>query len=207
MQEIAGWLGQVRVPAVSVGVIGERSVNFTVGGALEMTVEAAGNTLSVSGERTLPDEAQAALGSVRLEEVAESVARAAAVPMTASMRQSGATQGVAFTAPLFADGLTRNELASAVWSVWNAHALLVRQIESYRQIEAISAEMRTLREQEAEGAAEAEAPAAADVGPEALAGADVAGAPDAVTLFCPRCGNRVRPGARFCNKCGGALEG
>ncbi|MDI6858701.1 MAG: zinc-ribbon domain-containing protein [Dehalococcoidia bacterium] len=201
IQEIAGWLGQVRVPAVSVGVIGERSVNFTVGGALEMTVEAAGDTLSVSGERALPDEAQAALASVRLEDVVASIARAAAVPMTASTQQSGAKQRVAFTAPLFADGLTRNELASAVWCVWNAHDLLVRQIESYRQIEAISAEMQALREQEAE------APAAADVGPEALAGADVAGAPDAVTLFCPRCGNRVRPGARFCNKCGGALEG
>jgi len=204
MREIARWLGQMRVPPVSVGVMGESSLNLTVDGALEMTVAAAGNTLSVSGERALPDGSKAALASVRLEEVATSVARAAAVPMTASTLQSGATQRVVFTAPLFADGLTPNELASAVWCVWNAHDLLLRQIESYRQIEAISAEMQTLREQEAEPA-ESETPAPRDTAPEASAGGEAVDAPDAAVLFCPQCGNQVRPGARFCNKCGGAL--
>ncbi len=83
MQEIAGWLGQVRVPAVSVGAIGERRIDLTVGGTLELTVETAENGVTVASEHELPGEIQGVLDKTRLEEVAGSVARSSALPMSA----------------------------------------------------------------------------------------------------------------------------
>jgi hypothetical protein len=223
MQEIAGWLGQVRVPAVSVGAIGERRIDLTVGGTLEMTVEAAGNALTVSSDCELPGEIQGVLDMPRLEEVAGSAARSSALPMSAAARQTGAGQQVAFAVPLFPDGLTRNELASAVWGVWNAHDLLVRQIMGYKQIEAISAEMKALQEEEAEpveAAAEAvQAEEAVPVvaeetlltvappDPDAEA-AVVAEQSDASSdVFCRNCGQQMRSDARFCRSCGANLKG
>jgi hypothetical protein len=223
MQEIAGWLGQVRVPAVSVGAIGERRIDLTVGGTLEMTVEAAGDSLTVSSDCELPGEIQGVLDMPRLEEVAGSAARSSALPMSAAAREAGAGQRVAFAVPLFLDGLTRNELASAVWGVWNVHDLLVRQIMGYKQIEAISAEMKALQEKEAEpveAAAEAvQAEEAVPVvaeetlltvappDPDAEA-AVVAEQSDATSdVFCRNCGQKMRPAARFCKACGANLEG
>ncbi len=221
MQEIAGWLGQVRVPAVSVGAIGERRIDLTVGGTLEMTVEAAGNALTVSSDCELPGEIQGVLEKTRLEEAASSAARSSALPMSAVARQAGAGQQVAFAVPLFLDGLTRNELASAVWGVWNAHDLLVRQIMGYKQIEAISAEMKALQEEEAEpveaaaGPPDAPAPVVAEgtllavtpPDPDAEA-AVVAEQPEAGSgVFCRNCGQQMRSDARFCRSCGANLKG
>ena len=221
MQEIAGWLGQVRVPAVSVGAIGERRIDLTVGGTLEMTVEAAGNALTVSSDCELPGEIQGVLDMPRLEDVAGSAARSSALPMSAAARQTGAGQQVAFAVPLFLDGLTRNELASAVWGVWNVHDLLVRQIMGYKQIEAISAEMKALQEEEAEpieaaaGPPETTAPVEHVVAPPAAEPSQpqaetavVAEQSDASSdVFCRNCGQQMRSDARFCRSCGANLKG
>jgi hypothetical protein len=221
MQEIAGWLGQVRVPAVSVGTIGDTRIDLTVGGTLEMTVEAVGNALTVSSDCELPGEIQGALDMTRLEEVAGSAARSAALPMSAAARETGAGQQVGFVVPLFLDGFTRNELASAVWGVWNAHDRLVRQIMGYKQIEAITAEMKALQEEEAEpveataGPPEPPAPVERVAAPPAVEPSQLQTETAAVNepsdgssdVICSNCGQLMPSDARFCRSCGANLKG
>ncbi len=220
MQEIAGWLGQVRVPAVSVGAIGETRIDLTVGGTLEMTVEAVGNALTVSSDCELPGEIQGALDMTRLEEVAGSAARSSALPMNAAAREAGAGQQVAFAVPLFLDGLTRNELASAVWGVWNVHDRLVRQIMGYKQIEAISAEMKALQEEEAEPVEAAgppettstrrtrcRAPAVEPSQPQAETAVVAEPSDGSSDVICSNCGQLMPSDARFCRSCGANLKG
>jgi hypothetical protein len=221
MQDIREWLREITAFTVAVGASDEKRTELTVSESYPVTLEAADRTLSVTSERELPPEVQGVVDMSQLKEAAFGQARAAAMPTLSETKEVGGKQWASFRIPLHLDGLTRNELATAIWEVWKAQEMLVSQIEGFKELETLSAELEGL-EAEAEpplpeappaevapptapaAAAEPQpAPPPAPAPPEAVP-AEAAPPPPTSPAgrFCPKCGKQAKPEQRFCIGCG-----
>jgi hypothetical protein len=208
LQDIVGWVREIDAFAVTVGASDERRAQLTVFGTYPVTLDAEGSTLNVTCALGLAAEIQNVLAMPQLEQAALGVARLAAMPTLAETKETDGKQWVSFRVPLHLDGLTRNELAIAVWGVSKAQELLALQLNGFKELEAISSELEASEvKEEAPPPREAPPPA---VEPEpAPPPPPTPAAPPAAPAgrFCPNCGKQAKPQQRFCIGCGAPLEG
>jgi len=198
-QDIGQWLREITAFAVSVGASDEKRTSLTAFGTYSVTLEAEDGRLNVTCGRELPAEVQNVLDMSRLAQAASNGARSAAMPTLAETSQAVGKQWVTFRAPLHLEGLTRNELAAAIWEVCKAQEFLAVQLNAYKELEAMSARMTALE-------VEAEAPPAEPAPPPPTPTPPPAAAAPAA-VFCPNCGRQAKPQQRFCTGCGAPLEG
>jgi hypothetical protein len=203
LEDITTWLTDIDAFALVVGVSDEKRAEITVSEAYPMTLEAADATLAVTCDRELPPEVQGVVDMAQLKQAAFGQARSAAMPTLSETKEVGGKQWASFRIPLHLDGLTRNELASAIWEVWKAQEMLVSQIEGFKEFEALSAELESL---EAEAETPPEAPPAEAAPPTAPAAA-AEPQPAPTGRFCSKCGKQAKPDQRFCIGCGASMEG
>lgn len=204
MQDLADWLREITAFPLAVRASDERRAELTALETYAVTLETEDGRLNVICDRELPSELQNAVAMSQLEQTVLGAARLAAMPTIAEARQVGGKQSVSFRASLHLDGLTRNELAAAIWGVCKAHEFLAMQLNAFKEIETMSAEMETLAAEEEAPSAEAAAPAA-EPSPAPPPPSPTPPAP--AGRFCPSCGRQVKPEHRFCIACGSPLEG
>lgn len=229
MKDLADWLREITAFPLAVRASDERRAELTALETYAVTLETEDGKLNVICDRELPPELQNAVDMSQIEQTVLGAARLAAMPTIAEARQTGGKQSVSFRVPLHLDGLTRNELAAAIWGVCKAHEFLALQLNAFKEIETMSAEMETLAAEEEAPPAEAAGPAPAAEAPPAEAAAPAleptpapppppapapAPPPPAPAApaapagrFCPSCGKEARPEHRFCVGCGTPLEG
>jgi hypothetical protein len=209
MQDISEWLKGISAFPIAVGASDEKHIQLTVFESCSATLAAADTTLTLTSDRELPPEVQGVVDMAQLEAAAKGQARSAAMPTLSEAREVRGKQWASFRIPLCLDGLTRNELANAIWEVSKAQELLAFQINGLKELEALSTELASL-EAEAETATEAEASAKETAAPTPEpAPAPPPGGPPPPTparRFCSSCGREAKPGQRFCIGCGTSLE-
>jgi len=204
MQDLADWLREITAFPLVVRASDERRADLTVFETYAVTLETEDGKLNVICDRELPSELQNAVDMSQIEQTVLGVARVAAMPTIAEARQAGGKQSVSFRVPLHMDGLTRNEVAAAIWGVCKAQELLALQLSAFKEIETMSAEMEALAAEEEAPPAEAAAPAA-EPSPPPTPPSPTPPAP--AGRFCPSCGGQAKPEHRFCIACGSPLEG
>jgi len=198
MQTITQWLASLDAFRLAVGATSENRTELTVFDIYPVTVEARDGRLDVVCDRELPAEVLNAVDMSQLEKGVFSQARSAAMPALGEARQVGGNQWVTFRVPLYLEGLTRNELAMAIWAVWKAQELLALDIFAFKQLEALTSEVGTPPAEEAPSPAAEPTPAPV---PQPAAPAAAA------SRFCPSCGRQAKAQQRFCTGCGASLEG
>jgi hypothetical protein len=195
MKEIGEWLKEITAFPIAVGASDEKRIELTAFGAYPVAIEEVDGTVNVTCERELPEQVQGAIDMAELEQAAIGQARSAAIPALPNSKEIGGKQWVGFRLPLHLDGLTRNELATAIWGAWKAQELLALEILAYKELGSLSSKLDAPPE-ETQAASEGLAVPPEPTPPPAPAG-----------LFCPKCGKQAKPDQRFCIGCGTSLEG
>jgi cell division septation protein DedD len=225
LQEIVAWAREITSFAVTVGANDERRAELTVFDTHPATLDAEGSTLNVTCALGLAAELQNVLGIPQLEQAALAAAKSAATPTLAETKQIDGNQWVSFRVPLHLDGLTRNELAAAIWGVWKAQELLALQLNGFKELEAISSELESIEAEEEESPPQEAPPPATEPSPapppetpasppeaapapapQPAAVSETPPTPTPAPRFCPSCGKEAKPGQRFCIGCGTSLE-
>ncbi len=228
MENIGEWLREITAFALAVGASDEKHTEITVLEIYPMTLEVADGTLAVTCDRELPPEVQGVVDMAQLKQAVFGQARSAAMPALHEAREVSGRQWVRFQIPLYLDGLTRNELATAIWEVWKAQELLALQINGFKELSSLASEMEALEVgEEAPSEAvpapsetapppEPEAPREPEAAqpPEAAPAPEPPSAPEPARTeavpagrFCTKCGEQAKPDQRFCIGCGSPLEG
>lgn len=213
MKEMSEWLREITAFGVTVVTSDEKRTELTVSDAYAVVLEDADGMLNVTCEGELPPEIQGVVEMAHLEQAAMGQARSAATPALCEAKDVGGKQWVGFRFPLHLDGLTRNELTTAIWGAWKAQELLAMEILAFKQFDALSSKL-AMPEAGMETPQEAAArppdapPSTEPATPEpAPAPTPEAAPPSPARRFCSSCGRETKPGQRFCIGCGTPLEG